>query len=377
MVLDATLHLASALIARRSVTPADEGCLELIASRLVPLGFELERADRNGVSNLWARLGHAAPLICFAGHTDVVPAGPLAEWHSEPFTPSVRDGRLYGRGAADMKSSLAAFVTAIERFLLERPQPPGSIALLLTSDEEGDAVDGTVRIVERLAARGERIDYCVVGEPTAAARLGDTVKNGRRGSLSGKLMVRGIQGHIAYPHLARNPVHLFAPVLTELTQIEWDRGDEFFPPTTWQISNIHAGTGAGNVIPGLLTLWFNFRFNPLSGADSLKQRFREVLERHGIDYGIEWTLSAEPYLTRPGKLVQAVARAVRAEIGIEPELSTSGGTSDGRFIAAICPEVIELGPVNATIHKIDECISTGDLEPLARIYQRVLAELLR
>jgi succinyl-diaminopimelate desuccinylase len=377
MVLDATLHLASALIARRSVTPADEGCLELIASRLVPLGFELERADRNGVSNLWARLGHAAPLICFAGHTDVVPAGPLAEWHSEPFTPSVRDGHLYGRGAADMKSSLAAFVTAIERFLLERPQPPGSIALLLTSDEEGDAVDGTVRIVERLAARGERIDYCVVGEPTAAARLGDTVKNGRRGSLSGKLMVRGIQGHIAYPHLARNPVHLFAPVLTELTRIEWDRGDEFFPPTTWQISNIHAGTGAGNVIPGLLTLWFNFRFNPLSGADSLKQRFREVLERHGIDYGIEWTLSAEPYLTRPGKLVQAVARAVRAEIGIEPELSTSGGTSDGRFIAAICPEVIELGPVNATIHKIDECISTGDLEPLARIYQRVLAELLR
>ena len=376
MSLDSTLHLAGDLIARRSITPVDDGCLELIGSRLAPLGFVLERMDRNGVSNLWARRGTARPLLCLAGHTDVVPAGPLAEWHSDPFRPTVRDGYLYGRGAADMKSSLAAFVTAIENFLAAHPEVPGSIALLLTSDEEGDAVDGTVRIVEQLAARGETIDYCLVGEPTSVARLGDTLKNGRRGSLSGRLTVRGIQGHIAYPHLARNPVHLFAPALAELARIEWDRGDEFFPPTTWQVSNIHAGTGANNVIPGALEVLFNFRFNPASGMHTLQRRVQEVLDRHGLDYGIDWTLSAQPYLTRPGKLVEAVRRAVRAELGIEPELSTSGGTSDARFIAGICAEVIELGPLNATIHKIDESIAVADIEPLSRTYRRLLEELL-
>jgi len=371
-----TLELACDLIARRSVTPADEGCLDLIGARLGRLGFALERFDHNGVANLWARRGRASPVVCFAGHTDVVPSGPVAEWSSDPFQPTLRDGHLFGRGAADMKSSLAAFVTAIERFLEIHPSPTGSIALLLTSDEEGDAVDGTVRVVEALRARREAIDHCVVGEPTSAARLGDTIKNGRRGSLSGKLVVKGQQGHIAYPHLARNPVHLFAPALAELGTIEWDAGDVYFPPTSWQISNIHAGTGANNVIPGSLTALFNFRFNPMSSVDSLKSRVHEVLDRHRLDYTLAWSLSAKPYLTPPGRLVRAARAAVLEAVGIEPELSTTGGTSDGRFIAEICGQVIEVGPLNGTIHKIDECIAVADLEPLSRIYQAILEGLL-
>ncbi|MBS1171661.1 MAG: succinyl-diaminopimelate desuccinylase [Proteobacteria bacterium] len=371
-----TLDLACELIARRSLTPADEGCLDLIGARLAPLGFSLERIDRNGVSNLWARRGRFAPVVCFAGHTDVVPTGPVTEWSSDPFRPTLRDGQLFGRGASDMKSSLAAFVTASEGFLAAHPSAPGSIAFLLTSDEEGDAVDGTVRVVEALQQRGEAIDHCVVGEPTAVAKLGDTVKNGRRGSLSGKLVVQGVQGHIAYPHLARNPVHLFAPALAELGAIEWDAGDAYFPPTTWQISNIHAGTGASNVIPGSLTVLFNFRFNPMSSVDSLRERLHEVLDRHRLAYTLDWTLSAKPYLTPPGRLVSAASAAIREVVGLDTELSTSGGTSDGRFIADICREVIELGPLNATIHKIDECIAVADLEPLSRIYQRILERLL-
>jgi succinyl-diaminopimelate desuccinylase len=371
-----TLSLAIELIARRSVTPADGGCLELVASRLAALGFRSERMDRNGVSNLWARRGEAGPLLCFAGHTDVVPPGPLDQWHSDPFVPTVRESQLFGRGAADMKSSVAAFVTAIEAYLAGGAQPAGSIALLLTSDEEGDAVDGTVRVVEALAARGEAIDYCVVGEPTCVAKLGDTIKNGRRGSLSGRLVIKGQQGHIAYPHLSRNPVHLFAPALAELGAIDWDTGDSFFPPTTWQISNLHAGTGASNVIPGTLEVLFNFRFNPMSGADMLKQRVHAVLDRHGLDYKLDWTLSAKPYFTRPGRLVSAATRAVADVCNIAPELSTTGGTSDGRFIAEVCAEVIELGPLNASIHKIDECIAVADLEPLSRIYRGIIKELL-
>lgn len=376
MKSNSTRQLTDDLIARRSLTPSDEGCIDLIEARLAPLGFHSERMDANGVSNLWVRRGDTEPLVCFAGHTDVVPPGPLDAWQSDPFQAVERDGFLYGRGAADMKASLAAFVTGIEAFLVERPNAQGSIALLLTSDEEGDAIDGTVRVVEALRARGETIDYCVVGEPTAVDRLGDTIKNGRRGSLSGKLTVRGQQGHVAYPHLARNPVHLAAPALAQLAGTKWDQGDAFFPPTTWQISNIHAGTGANNVIPGSLELLFNFRFAPVSTVDSLKARVQEVLDDHGLDYRIDWNLSAKPYITPPGKLVSAARRAVQRATGIEPTLSTSGGTSDGRFIAEICREVVELGPVNATIHKVDECIAIADLDVLPHIYAGILRELL-
>ncbi len=375
--MNEVLDLACQLIARPSVTPQDAGCLDLIAARLALPGFAAERIDRGGVANLWARRGSEAPLLCFAGHTDVVPPGPLDQWRSDPFEPALREGMLYGRGAADMKSSLAAFVVAAERFVAAHPGHPGSIALLLTSDEEGDAVDGTVRVVEALRARGQRIDWCVVGEPTAAARLGDTIKNGRRGSLSGRLVVRGVQGHVAYPQLARNPVHQAAPALAELAATDWDRGDDCFPPTSWQVSNIHAGTGANNVIPGTLEILFNFRFAPVSSPDALRQRLEAVLERHGLDYEIRWTLSAKPYFTPAGDLVAAAVAAVRDAAGVEPELSTTGGTSDGRFIAEICPQVIELGPLNATIHKIDECVAVADLEPLARIYAGVLERLLR
>ena len=371
-----TLELARALIARRSVTPEDGGCLELVGERLSRLGFRLERFDQGGVANLWARRGAAAPLLCFAGHTDVVPSGPLDQWRSDPFAPEVRDGRLYGRGAADMKTSIAAFVTAVEGFLAERPQHPGSIALLLTSDEEGPAVNGTVRVVEVLKARGERIDYCIVGEPTSAERLADTIKNGRRGSLSGRLVVKGVQGHIAYPHLVRNPVHMVAPALAELAATVWDEGNAYFPPTSWQISNFHAGTGADNVVPGTAEILFNFRFSTASTPEGLQARLGEILERHGVDHDLQWTLSGRPYLTPRGGLVDAVAQAIRETLGIETALSTSGGTSDGRFIAGICPEVIELGPLNATIHKIDECIAVADIEPLSRLYQRTLELLL-
>ncbi|GIK25644.1 MAG: succinyl-diaminopimelate desuccinylase [Betaproteobacteria bacterium] len=372
-----TFELACELIARRSVTPADGGCLELISHRLAPLGFSLERMDREGVSNLWTRRGGAGPVICFAGHTDVVPPGPLDQWRSDPFKPEVRDGFLYGRGAADMKTSIAAFVTAVERFLAARPDHAGAIALLLTSDEEGRAVDGTVRVVDALKARGETLDYCIVGEPTSAERLADTIKNGRRGSLSGKLVVKGVQGHIAYPHLVKNPVHKAAPAVAELATTVWDAGNEYFPPTSWQISNFHAGTGADNVVPGTAEILFNFRFSTASTPDGLKARVHEILDRHGVEYALEWTLSGKPYLTPRGRLVEMVSQAIRETVGIEAELSTSGGTSDGRFIADICPEVIELGPLNATIHKIDECIAVADIEPLSRIYERVLELLLK
>ncbi|HRP96180.1 MAG TPA: succinyl-diaminopimelate desuccinylase [Rhodocyclaceae bacterium] len=371
-----TLTLACELIARPSVTPDDAGCLELLGERLRPLGFTCERIDTGGVSNLWARRGSARPLLCFAGHTDVVPPGPLEQWHSPPFEPTVRDGHLYGRGAADMKTSLAAFVTAIERFVAAHPDHDGSIALLLTSDEEGIATHGTVKVVEALAARGERLDYCVVGEPTSVDTLGDTIKNGRRGSLSGTLRVKGQQGHVAYPQLARNPIHELAPALAELVAIRWDDGNEFFPPTTWQVSNIHAGTGANNVIPGECEVLFNFRFASVSSADSLRQRTHEVLDRHGLRYTLDWHLSGKPYLTGRGRLVDALSRAIHETVGVDTELSTSGGTSDGRFIADICTEVVEFGPVNATIHKLDERVALDAIEPLSAIYEHTLASLL-
>ena len=371
-----TLDLTRALIAHPSVTPEDAGCLDLIAARLTPLGFVCERIDGGGVSNLWARRGTAAPLVVFAGHTDVVPTGPLEAWASNPFEPTERDGMLFGRGAADMKSSLAAFVTAIEAFVAAHPQHAGSIALLLTSDEEGDATHGTTLVVETLKARGETLDYCIVGEPTSTATLGDTIKNGRRGSLSGKLTVKGVQGHIAYPQLAKNPIHLAAPALAELAAEVWDEGNEYFPPTSWQMSNIKAGTGATNVIPGTLEVMFNFRFATVHTADDLKARVHAVLDRHGLDYDLAWTLGGKPFLTPRGALVAALEGAIHDTLAITPELSTTGGTSDGRFIAEICPQVAEFGPVNATIHKLNECIAVDAIEPLSAIYRRTLENLL-
>ncbi len=351
--------------------------MELVAQRLAPLGFSLERMDRKGVSNLWAHHGGEGPVLCFAGHTDVVPPGPLDQWSTDPFKPEIRQGFLYGRGTVDMKTSIAAFVTAVERFLAARPDHSGSIALLLTSDEEGRAVDGTVRVVEALEARGEKLDYCIVGEPTSTVRLADTIKNGRRGSLSGKLIVKGVQGHIAYPHLVKNPVHTVAPALAELAATVWDAGNEYFPPTSWQVSNFQAGTGADNIVPGTADILFNFRFSTASTPDGLKTRVHEILDRHGVEYALDWTLSGKPYLTPRGKLVEVVSQAIREIAGIETELSTSGGTSDGRFIADICPEVIELGPLNATIHKIDERIAVADIQPLSRIYERILGLILK
>ncbi|GBG03563.1 succinyl-diaminopimelate desuccinylase [Azospira sp. I13] len=373
---DPTLALAEQLIARRSVTPEDNGCMEIIGARLKPMGFTLEAINRGNTVNLWARRGTAAPLICLAGHTDVVPTGPVEQWTSDPFTPTYRDGVLYGRGAADMKGSLAAFVTAVEAFVARHPNHNGSIAFLLTSDEEGDATDGTVAVVEALQARGEAMDACIVGEPTSVNTLGDTVKNGRRGSLSGRLTVKGIQGHIAYPHLAKNPIHLAAPAIAELAAMEWDQGNEYFPPTTWQISNIRGGTGATNVIPGTVDILFNFRFSTASTPEGLKNRLEAVLAKHGIDYDLAWTLGAKPFLTGRGPLVDAAMAAIRDELGIATELSTTGGTSDGRFIAEICPQVIELGPVNATIHKIDECVEAAALPRLSATYRRILENLL-
>ena len=371
-----TLRLASQLISRRSLTPADDGCLDLIGARLAPLGFGLEKMRCGEVDNLWARRGNAAPLVCFAGHTDVVPTGPLEKWGSDPFTPEVRDGMLYGRGAADMKGSLAAFVTAVEKFITDHPQHRGSIALLLTSDEEGVAVDGTVRVVEALRERNELIDYCIVGEPTSVAKTGDTIKNGRRGSLSGSLTVKGIQGHIAYPHLIKNPIHLAAPAIAELAATTWDNGNEYFPPTSWQISNIHGGTGATNVVPGTVDILFNFRFSTASAEESLKNKLCAILDRHGLEYDLRWEPSGNPYLTPRGNLVDAASAAIKQVQGFDAELSTSGGTSDGRFIASICPQVIELGPLNATIHKIDECVAVADLDALSEIYCLTLRKLL-
>jgi succinyl-diaminopimelate desuccinylase len=374
--MSVTLELARQLISRKSLTPRDEGCLDLIGTRLAALDFKLERMRCSEVDNLWARRGSNGPIVCFAGHTDVVPPGPLDKWNSDPFTPTERDGMLYGRGAADMKGSLAAFVTAIEKFIADHPKHAGSIALLLTSDEEGVAVDGTVRVVEALQQRGETLDYCIVGEPTCVARLGDTIKNGRRGSLSGTLVVKGVQGHIAYPHLVKNPIHLAAPAIAELAATVWDEGNEFFPPTSWQISNIHGGTGATNVVPGTVEILFNFRHSTASTQDSLKTRVHEILDRHGLEYDLEWEMSGKPYLTSRGDLVDAVSAAILEVTGTETELSTSGGTSDGRFIADICPQVIELGPLNATIHKINECVAVADLDALSSIYCGVLTRLL-
>ncbi|PIM51722.1 succinyl-diaminopimelate desuccinylase [Roseateles chitinivorans] len=380
---DDTLALLEQLIARASVTPQDAGCLELIGARLAAAGFALERMDSGPddfrVSNLWAvRRGAQAdaPVLVFAGHTDVVPTGDLARWTSDPFVPTVRDGRLYGRGAADMKTSLAAMVVAAEAFVAAHPAHRGSVAFLLTSDEEGPARDGTVVCVERLRARGERLDYCIVGEPTSVERLGDTVKNGRRGSLSGKLRVIGIQGHVAYPQLARNPVHQAAPALAELAVTEWDGGNAYFPPTTFQISNIAAGTGVGNVIPGELAVDFNFRFSTESTPETLRQRVHALLERHGLDYTLDWSLSGEPFLTPVGALSAAIGAAIEAETGVKTELSTTGGTSDGRFIAKLCPQVVEFGPLNASIHKIDEYVPLDQIAPLTRIYRRTLENLL-
>jgi len=373
---NSTLELAKALIARRSLTPDDAGCQEIMIERLQKLGFKIEPMRFGNVDNFWARRGTSGPILCFAGHTDVVPTGPVAQWVSEPFTPTERDGKLYGRGAADMKTSLAAFITAIEGFVAQHPNHAGSIALLITSDEEAIAIDGTVKVVEALQARNELIDYCIVGEPTCVDKLGDTVKNGRRGSLSGQLIVKGIQGHIAYPHLAKNPIHLVAPAIAELAATEWDQGNEFFPPTTWQISNMRGGTGATNVIPGEVEILFNFRFCTASTVESLKSRVLALLDRHGLDYSIEWEYS-KPYLTGRGNLVEAISAAIKEVTGVTAELSTSGGTSDGRFIADICPQVIELGPRNATIHKLNECVELDHIEPLREIYQRTLEKLIK
>jgi succinyl-diaminopimelate desuccinylase len=391
----ATLHLAEQLIARPSVTPLDSGCQELIAQRLSALGFHCESivsgpADFS-VTNLWAKravalvepaqsaINSAAKpkTLVFAGHTDVVPTGPLSEWHSAPFTPTHRDGKLFGRGASDMKVSLAAFVVAIEEFIAANPNPQLNIALMLTSDEEGPANDGTVVVCKALTARGETIDYCIVGEPTSVERTGDMIKNGRRGTMSGKLTVKGIQGHIAYPHLAKNPIHLVAPVLAELVGVEWDKGNAFFPPTTWQVSNMHGGTGASNVIPGSVVIDFNFRFSTESTPESLQSRLTRVLEKYELEYDLTWTVGGLPFLTTPGTLVGAVQEAILAETGIQTQLSTTGGTSDGRFIAQICPQVIEMGPPNATIHKINEFVNVADIEPLKNIYRRVLENLDR
>ncbi|WP_028311329.1 succinyl-diaminopimelate desuccinylase [Derxia gummosa] len=376
--MSATYDLTLDFIARNSVTPADAGCQEVIAQRLAPLGFVCETIERGGIVNLWARRGTTAPLLVFAGHTDVVPTGPLERWTSPPFAPTVRDGKLYGRGAADMKTSLAGFVVAIEEFVAAHPDHAGSIALLITADEEGPSIDGTVAVVDALEARGETLDYCIVGEPTSVGALGDMIKNGRRGSLSGKLTVRGVQGHVAYPHLVRNPVHMVSAALARLVAERWDEGNEFFPPTSFQISNIHAGTGATNVVPGECTVDFNFRFSTESTPDGLKARVAAILRDCGIgdDCSIAWTLGGSPFITGRGALCNAITGAIKAETGLDAELSTTGGTSDGRFIARICPEVVEFGPVNASIHKIDEHVEVAAIEPLKNIYRRTLETLL-
>ncbi|MEW5967018.1 MAG: succinyl-diaminopimelate desuccinylase [Pseudomonadota bacterium] len=371
-----TVALAVDLLKRKSLTPDHAGCHDLIAARLEKLGFHIERHCHNGVDNLWARKGTASPVVCFAGHTDVVPTGPLDQWLSDPFTPTLRDGKLYARGAADMKTSDAAFVTATERFLAGHPNHQGSIAFLITSDEEGPATDGTVKVVEALKARNERLDYCIVGEPTSAAEFGDTIKNGRRGSLSGTLRVKGVQGHIAYPHLAKNPIHLAAPAIAELADTMWDEGNAWFPPTTWQISNIHGGTGATNVIPGTVEIQFNFRYATASTAEGLMDAMNEILDSHGLDYEIDWNLSGKPFLTPRGALCDQLSAAIREVTGITPELSTTGGTSDGRFIADICREVVEFGPLNMSIHKLNEHVAVENIEQLATIYEKTLEKLL-
>ncbi len=376
-----TLSLAIDLLTRRSNTPEDAGCQELMISRLEPLGFKIERMRFGNVDNLYARRGNTAPLLVFAGHTDVVPTGPLDKWHTPPFEPTIKDGMLYARGAADMKTSLAAFITSIEEFIKAHPNHAGSIGLLITSDEEGVAVDGTVKVVEALKARGEHIDYCIVGEPTSNKLVGDMIKNGRRGSLSGKLLVKGVQGHIAYPHLVKNPIHLVAPAIKDMVETVWDTGNEYFPPTSWQISNMNGGTGATNVVPGEVEILFNFRYcalvnNAGSTETSLKQRVHQILDGHLLDYDLEWEHSPS-YITPRGNLVDAISGAIEQAYGVTPELSTTGGTSDGRFIADICQQVIEFGPLNATIHKLNECVAVADIEPLKETYKLTMETLLK
>ena len=372
-----SLELAKELISRPSVTPDDQNCQQLLAERLQKIGFSVEELHFGDTKNVWLRRGTQAPVFCFAGHTDVVPAGPVRKWDSSPFEPTEREGRLYGRGAADMKTSIACFVTACERFVAENPDHQGSIALLITSDEEGDALDGTTKVVDVLKARGELIDYCIVGEPTAVDKLGDMLKNGRRGSLSGNLTVKGKQGHIAYPHLAINPVHTFSPALLELTQEVWDEGNEYFPPTSFQISNINGGTGATNVIPGELNVKFNFRFSTESTEEGLKQRVHAILDKHGVQYDLQWSCSGQPFLTQAGKLTDVAREAIAEICGVEAELSTTGGTSDGRFIKAIAKELIELGPSNATIHQINENVRLDDIPKLSAVYEGMLKRLLK
>jgi succinyl-diaminopimelate desuccinylase len=374
--MSTTLELTLDLLRRPSVSPADQGCIDALCARLAPLGFSNERLPFGPVENLWSRRGNGGPVLCFAGHTDVVPTGPREEWRSDPFEPVITDGLLYARGAADMKSSLAAMVTAAERFVARDPHHAGSLAFLFTSDEEGPSVDGTRKVMEVLEARHEKIDWCVVGEPTSSEVLGDTIKVGRRGSLSGRLTVHGVQGHIAYPQLADNPVHGFAPALAELVQTHWDAGNEFFQPTTFQVSNIAAGTGAPNVVPGELTARFNLRFSTEQTVERLQRRVLEVLDRHQVKYSLEWFVSGLPFLTRPGTLTQAVAAAVRETLGRDPQLSTTGGTSDGRFIAPTGAQVVELGVINATIHKVNESVRVADIDALSLAYERIMELLL-
>ncbi len=370
-----TLDLAIDLLTRQSNTPEDAGCQELMISRLKPLGFKIERMRFDDVDNFYARRGTAGPLLVFAGHTDVVPTGPLEKWHTPPFEPTIKDGMLYARGAADMKTSLAAFVTSIEEFVAAHPNHLGSIGLLITSDEEAAAINGTVKVVEVLKARGELIDYCIVGEPTSNKVVGDMIKNGRRGSLSGKLVIKGVQGHIAYPHLVKNPIHMVAPAIKEMVDTVWDNGNEYFPPTSWQISNMNGGTGATNVVPGEVEILFNFRFSTASTEQNLKQRVHAILDKHDLSYDLDWEYSP-PYITPRGNLVEAISSAIETCYGVTPELSTTGGTSDGRFIADICKQVIEFGPLNATIHKLNECVGVADIEPLKETYKMTLTKLL-
>jgi len=371
-----TLQLTEQLIALESVTPSDNGCQQLMKDILTPLGFHCESIRSGNVTNLWARKGTAQPLVVFAGHTDVVPTGPLEKWTSNPFTPTIRHGMLFGRGAADMKTSLAAMLVAVEEFTQQHPEHNGSIGLLITSDEEGPATNGTVVVCNLLKERGEKIDFCIVGEPTSSQHFGDTIKNGRRGSMSGKLVIHGIQGHIAYPQLAKNPIHLAAPAIAELAQEIWDSGNDYYLPTSFQISNIHAGTGTSNVIPGHLDIDFNFRFSTASTSQDLQERVRVILDKHDLNYDLNWTISGQPFLTPKGVLSDALSHAIFSETGIRTELSTTGGTSDGRFIAQICPQVIEFGPINASIHKINEHIAISEIEPLKNIYRKTLEILL-
>ena len=372
-----TLNLTKELISKKSITPLDEGCQDLLINHLELLGFKIEKMPYGNVRNFYARKGHEAPLLVFAGHTDVVPPGPEVEWSSHPFEPTIKNDRLYGRGAADMKTSLAAFIVSIEEFLAENKNHKGSIGLLITSDEEGVAVDGTVKVIEVLKNRKEKIDFCIVGEPTCVAKFGDTVKNGRRGSLSARLKVKGIQGHIAYPELIKNPIHDVAPAIDDLVKTIWDEGNEYFPKTSWQISNINGGTGATNVVPGFVEILFNFRYSSASTADMLKSRFIEILNKHQLDFDVDWQHSGEPYLTEKGSLVNILSDAVEEISGTKPTISTTGGTSDGRFISKLCDQVVEFGPINESIHKIDENVVIDDIETLKDVYKLTISKILK